>query len=212
DQLAIEAEQERGQLGGGIRVHDVAHHGAAVAYRRMGDPSQRLGPEGRALPRPSPQSTLPHQPGDGWATARFPPALQIAAAVDVHERRRPREAEREHGNETLPAREDLGAVAMAAQRLDRVRGARGGHVLERRGLHGFAAPRIRSRTTEGPSGVRVTRAFHGASASSTALAMAAGGEIAPPSPMPLMPRGFRGDGYSRCTVSMGGSSMAVGTR
>ena len=40
----------------------------------------------------------------------------------------------------------------------------------------------------------------------------AGGEMAPPSPSPLMPRGLRGEGYSRCTVSMKGSSMAVGTR
>ena len=60
--------------------------------------------------------------------------------------------------------------------------------------------------------MRVTRTPNGASASSTALAMAAGGEIAPPSPMPLRPSGFRGDGYSRCTVSIGGSSIAVGTR
>ena len=65
-------------------------------------------------------------------------------------------------------------------------------------------------TQAGP--VRVTRTLKGASASSTALAMAAGGEMAPPSPMPFTPSGLRGDGYSRCTVSMGGSSMDVGTR
>ena len=50
-------------------------------------------------------------------------------------------------------------------------------------------------TTTGPRGVRVTVTPNGASASSTAFAIAAGGEMAPPSPTPLMPRGLRGDGY-----------------
>jgi len=57
----------------------------------------------------------------------------------------------------------------------------------------------------------VTRTPSGASASSTALAIAAGGEIAPPSPSPFMPSGLRGDGNSRWTVSIAGKSSAFGT-
>ena len=70
----------------------------------------------------------------------------------------------------------------------------------------------RLRTAAGISGVRVILAPNGARASSTALAIAAGGEIAPPSPMPFTPSGLRGDGYSRWIVSISGRSVAVGTR
>ena len=38
------------------------------------------------------------------------------------------------------------------------------------------------------------------------------GEIAPPSPTPLIPSGLRGDGVSRWAVSISGTSMDVGTR
>jgi len=46
----------------------------------------------------------------------------------------------------------------------------------------------------------VTRTPNGWSASSTALAIAAGGEMAPPSPTPFMPSGLRGDAV--CIFSM----------
>jgi len=49
----------------------------------------------------------------------------------------------------------------------------------------------------GVTGVLVIRTSKGASASSTAFAIAAGGEMAPPSPRPLRPSGLRGEGNSR---------------
>src|SRR5207249_11687908 len=76
--------------------------------------------------------------------------------------------------------------------------------------HG-ARPASRARTRAGVTGVSVIRTSNGASASSIALAMAAGGEMAPPSPSPLAPSGLRGDGNSRWTVSIGGRSSAFGT-
>src|SRR4029453_4960758 len=126
----------------------------------------------------------------------------------------------EHGHQALAAGQHLGVVSVLRERGHRLGDGPRREIVEGRGLHARpparplfarAAP-MRSRTVEGPSGARVTRTPKGDSASSTALASAAGGEIAPPSPMPLTPSGFRGDGYSRCTVSMGVSSMAVGTR
>src|SRR5262249_1130959 len=75
----------------------------------------------------------------------------------------------------------------------------------------WRARTIRAATLAAVNGVSVTHAPKGASASSTALAMAAGGEIAPPPPRPLTPSGLRGEGYSRCTVSIGGRSSALGT-
>src|SRR2546425_12099573 len=62
----------------------------------------------------------------------------------------------------------------------------------------------------GVTGVSVMRTPNDASASSIALAMAAGGEMAPPSPSPLAPSGLRGDGNSRWTVSIGGGAAGLG--
>src|SRR5262252_5404493 len=108
---------------------------------------------------------------------------------------------------------------MLRQDLGGALGRVGQHVVERDRLHVRGSPPLLARassikrsTVDGPSGARVTRTSNGRSASSTALAIAAGGEIAPPSPMPLMPSGFRGDGNSRCTVSIAGSSLAVGIK
>src|SRR5207248_840587 len=59
---------------------------------------------------------------------------------------------------------------------------------------GAVAAAMGARTGDGRAGVSVSRTPGGASASSIALAIAAGGEIAPPSPGPFMPSGLRGDG------------------
>src|SRR5262249_45036649 len=125
------------------------------------------------------------------------------------QQRRPGQAQGQHGDQALAAGQHLGVAAASRDGAHRLVEAARSRVLERGGLHDFPS---RPSTTDGPGGVRVTLAPNAASASSTALAMAAGGEMAPPSPMPLTPSGLRGDGYSRCTVSMSGSSIAVGTR
>src|SRR2546425_155154 len=181
---------------------------AKSPWRRVTSANPQPTPAGGSVKR----TAVAHQRVHGQDAPGPGQALEIATAIDVHQRRRSGQPQGKHGNETLSSREHLSVVTMAAKRLHRVGSARGRDVFEGWRLHAFFARRIRSRTTEGPRGVRVTRTFQGASASSTALAMAAGGEMAPPSPIPLMPRGLRGDGYSRCTVSMAGSSMAVGTR
>ncbi len=58
-------------------------------------------------------------------------------------------------------------------------------------------PSISARTREGESGKSVTRTPNGPSASSTAPAIAASTGMAPPSPSPLMPSAFSGDGVVR---------------
>jgi hypothetical protein len=50
------------------------------------------------------------------------------------------------------------------------------------------------------------------SASATALAMAAGAPMVPPSPIPLAPVSENSQGVSRWSISMGGISVVVGTR
>ena len=59
---------------------------------------------------------------------------------------------------------------------------------------------ISLRTTFSDSTQGRDRTPNGARASSMALASAAGGEIAPPSPTPFSPSGLRGDGHSRWMV------------
>src|SRR5713226_9839844 len=50
----------------------------------------------------------------------------------------------------------------------------------------------------------------GLTASATALAMAAGAPMVPPSPMPLWPPGVRGEGVSRWPMVRNGSVSATG--
>src|SRR6185369_15004564 len=176
----------------------------------MRDRREHFSHERRAQPRPALEIALPGERADGDRAPTVRQLVEISAAVDVDERRGARQAEGQHGDEALATRQHLGLVTVSAERIDGLGRARWHHVFERRRLHALLAASMRPRTTDGPRGVRVTRTLKGASASSTALAMAAGGEMAPPSPTPLTPSGLRGDGYSRCTVSMSGSSIAVG--
>src|SRR6266540_5173240 len=64
----------------------------------------------------------------------------------------------------------------------------------------------------GVTGSSVISIPSGARASATALAMAAGAPMVPPSPTPLKPPRVDGDGCSRCITSTHGSSAAVGIR
>src|SRR6185503_16830346 len=215
-----QTEQERGQLRGGIAVGEISDRRAPVANGHVTDQSQCLGDEGHPIGRPALELALAHERSDGEDAVRLAQVVEIRRAVDVDEDARAREPEVQHGHEALTARQHLGGVAVTRQDLYRLRRAAGRVVLEGGGLHAEpprlarrAAPSaISSSTRDGPRGARVTRTPNGASASSTALAIAAGGEMAPPSPMPLTPRGLRGDGNSRCTVSTSGTSIAVGTR
>ena len=64
----------------------------------------------------------------------------------------------------------------------------------------------------GESGSLVTITPNGASASATALTTAGGEPIAPPSPTPLYPPGPGPGAVSTCAYSIGGTSVAVGSR
>ena len=73
----------------------------------------------------------------------------------------------------------------------------------------MAASRRRSRTRDGPSGTLRTTTPRSASASSTALATAAGDAIAPPYPSPFTPSALSGDGTLTCASANSGASAAV---
>jgi hypothetical protein len=55
--------------------------------------------------------------------------------ADVHQRRRPGEAEVHHRDEALATRQDLGVLAEPVQRAHRLLDGAGLHVLEGSGLH-----------------------------------------------------------------------------
>src|SRR5580693_7421450 len=73
------------------------------------------------------------------------------------------------------------------------------------------APAIAARTRLAVTGVSNTAAPRGRSASLTALTIAAGGPIAPFSPMPFMPNMENGDGVSMKSSLTSGIDGAVGT-
>src|SRR6185503_2878548 len=98
---------------------------------------------------------------------------------------------RRHG--LAPAR-DEGEDAAGEERL-----VEQGHRAVSRGRGRRAAHR--DRRCSGRMGSAVTATPSGATASATALAMAAGAPMVPPSPMPLYPPGVSGEGVSRWPMS-----------
>src|SRR5262249_6143150 len=113
---------------------------------------------------------------------------------DVDQQGRAREPQIQHRSQRLPARQNLGALRArhGGQCLPNVGGT---HIVEARSLHGFSTRgwvddfvrSIASSSRRGVSGVSVSSTPSGRKASLTALKITAGGAIAPPSPMPLMP-------------------------
>src|SRR5207247_11308022 len=81
---------------------------------------------------------------------------------------------------------------------------------EKRGQGGRSRPPAARTGDPGGIGGGVTRTPSPRTASATALAIAAGAPIVPPSPMPLTPPGITGEGVSRWTISNGGTSSAFG--
>src|SRR6202035_1963734 len=119
-------------------------------------------------------------------------------AVDVDQPRRPRETKVHQRDQALPSCQHLAVVAVARQQVERLVQALRIVVLELRRFHAVAS----STTRCGLSGSRVTSQPN---ASETAFAMAARTPAVPPSPAPLTPRGFRGEGaFSVMRTSMSG--------
>src|SRR5262249_15321296 len=77
--------------------------------------------------------------------------------------------------------------------------------------HGAHARGLRLTSVSGRMGSVVISTPSGFTASATALAMAAGAPMVPPSPMPLCPPGVSGDGVSRWPRVNDGRSPAVGS-
>src|SRR5262249_18496069 len=107
----------------------------------------------------------------------------------------------------------------AGEQLQGLRPALRPDIGEGRGLHRFspvvAAPRaawIAASTRDGLAGRSVTSAPSGARASLMALTMAAGGPIAPLSPMPFWPKVVHGLGVSMWSSRTSGTSVVPGSR
>src|SRR3954449_4127659 len=176
---------------------DAAADCSAVADRPIGDAGRHL------AQHLAPSELSPHvfDPGVGDAGADAPSLADIFDAREgvqarhVHQERGTREPQVQHGTERLTAGQELRAAPGPAQRGHCLVQVGRPYVLETRRLHasptgnaaGAAARSIASNRRRGDSGVSVTSTPNGLSASLTALKMTAGGAIAPPSPMPLIP-------------------------
>ena len=101
----------------------------------------------------------------------------------------------------------------AARRLDAAERFFAGDVwlsADARGGGTARACTIAARTRCGATGVSKTAAPSGRSASLTALTIAAGGPMAPFSPMPFMPKAENGDGVSMKSSLTVGIDVALG--
>jgi hypothetical protein len=117
--------------------------------------------------------------------------LEFGKPRDIDDQLRLHQPQIEHGTKGLATGNDLGSFGLAEH-------GKGGlqiawtFVAERRrfhaaGLSASRAARTASTTRYGVIGDRISSTPSGRSASLTALAIAAGGAMAPPSPMPFTP-------------------------
>ena len=178
-------------------MSDAAADRAAVADRPIGDAGRHLAQHFA----PGELSAHVFDPGVGDAGADAPGSADILDARQgfqarhVDQERRTREPQIQHGTERLTAGQELRAAFGVGQRRHGLVHVARPYVVETRRLHAppagegaeALARSIASNRRRGVSGVSVSSTPNDLSASLTALKMTAGGAIAPPSPMPLMP-------------------------
>src|SRR5262249_49360120 len=137
-------------------------------------------------------------------------------STDVYEHGRRGQPQLHEWQERHAAGEQLGVVAMLAQRRDRLLGGIRTHVVERRWDHRSPPPLlafwIASQTRCGAAGVSSSVPPSGASASPPGFMPAGVDAIVPASPTPFTPSGLVGLGVTVYAVSMFGISAADGTR
>src|SRR3954447_25507987 len=219
----IERDQTARPVRGRVGECHAAADGAVVAHRTIrdltGDAPHQAAENIRHLAvfdgRMRGQRTEPK------AVRGFGHNLEIVEPADVDQQIDQRDPEPQHRHQRLTAGDGSGGRAAPAERDaclgDRFRP----DIFERRGLHGagpdvaeFLARRARSiasETRRGVSGVSLKLAPMLRNASDTALAMAAGGAMAPPSPRPLTPYSVACAGCTRCAMRTVGTSGAQGT-
>jgi hypothetical protein len=176
---------------------DAAADRAAVADRAIGNARSHLAQHFAAGEPPA--HVLDAGMGDAGADAEggtdVVHARQRFQARHIDEERGTRQPQVQHRTERLPAGQKLAAAFGLGQRRERLSHVGRPQIVEARGLHatpdetGADGPARSSAASRrrGVSGVSLSSTPNGRSASLTALKITAGGAIAPPSPMPLMP-------------------------
>ncbi len=123
----------------------------------------------------------------------FARGLQFGDAGDVDNHAGGGEAQVQHGAERLPARHDLGVIAGTDEQGHGLRHRARAQHLEGGRFHAALLFAARAASTfsmmrRGVTGECSISTPSGRSASLMALVMAAGGAMAPPSPMPFTPK------------------------
>src|SRR5919108_1712698 len=154
-----------------------------------------------------------HHRADDDVISVFDDRVKPGNAANIDDVARLGEAHLHQREQALAAAENLDIVSVCGKKIhslvDRARRA----IFERRGNHYSeilrpldSASCIRRHTVSGVSGKSRTFIANGLSASSTALAMAAGDGMAAPSPAAFWPSGVKGEGDGRCMTSIFGVS------
>jgi hypothetical protein len=186
----IDGQADRAQLGAGVGVRQAAADRAAIADGGVRDQRQRLGHDGAALPDQGGalQRALPgHRPDGQPAVGPGLDVVEVAERVEVHQQLGTSQPQVHQRDQALPARQHLAVVSGLAQRGHGVVNIDGPVILERSWLHRLlpagsvvvvvaaaAAAVTLSKISCGVTGTSVIRTPSGVTASSIALAIAAG--------------------------------------
>ena len=136
DELGVEREHDRREVGRRVAVRDRTADRAAVAHLRVADPGGGL-PDQRAVLREhriAHELCVPRERADRDPVAVVADVAQLVEPADVDEQRRTREAQAHERNERVPAGEEL-RVLVAAEQRDRLVDAPRALVLESGGDH-----------------------------------------------------------------------------
>src|SRR5262249_24050774 len=210
-------EQAGAPIRGGIGERDAASDRSVIANRAVRNlgsnllhqPTERLGKLAvfnRGMRR---------QGADANGARCRRNLLELVQSPDIDQKVRQRHAQIEHRQQRLAAGDCRRRTVCGQQGAGLGDGFRHG-VVESRRFHGWPsfarrAASIASETRRGVSGVSLKVAPISRNASATALAMAAGGAIAPPSPSPFTPYSVVSAGVTRGTMRTEGISGADGT-
>ena len=189
-ELAVERENHRRQIGGGIAVGERAADRASMTDLRVADLPGRVGDDRTVLPEGGCRGDVlvPRQRADRDRVPFLPDVRQIADTADVDQERRPGDAELHRRDERVPTGEQLRVLPLREE-LDRVIGMLGDDVVEPCRDH-RATSSIAVQTRSGVAGSCTSVTPRCERASTTALMTAGAAAIVPVSPTPFTPSGL----------------------
>ena len=136
DEVGVERQQDRGEIGGRVPVRNRAADRAAMTNLRVADQRGRVGDQRamRSEHRVADERRVARERADRNPVTLLADVAQVVQAADVDEQRRPRDPQSHGRDERVPARQEL-RVLVATEQLECLVDRSGALVVEGRRDH-----------------------------------------------------------------------------